>query len=70
MLKLVQVCTEVRPALDEELPSAYVEDFRYALFAMKLCIRFFTPTEMSICLLQDSWLNIRGFKCHTGKVSH
>ncbi|KAM1549345.1 hypothetical protein ACFX1Z_010409 [Malus domestica] len=28
-----QVCTEVRPALDEELPSAYVEEFRCALDA-------------------------------------
>lgn len=26
-----QVCTEVRPATDEELPSAYVEEFRSAL---------------------------------------
>ncbi|KAG5541558.1 hypothetical protein RHGRI_021408 [Rhododendron griersonianum] len=26
-----QVCTEVRPATDEELPSPYVEDYRYAL---------------------------------------
>lgn len=33
MLKLVQVCTEVRPALDEELPSAYVEEFRYAFLS-------------------------------------
>ncbi|GAV70636.1 F-actin_cap_A domain-containing protein [Cephalotus follicularis] len=28
-----QVCTEVRPATDEELPSAYIEEFRYALDA-------------------------------------
>ncbi|XP_024023116.1 F-actin-capping protein subunit alpha-like, partial [Morus notabilis] len=27
------VCTEVRPALDEELPSPYIEEFRYALDA-------------------------------------
>ncbi|KAH9689430.1 F-actin-capping protein subunit alpha [Citrus sinensis] len=26
-----QVCTEVRPATDEELPSAYVEEFRSAM---------------------------------------
>ncbi|XP_044468513.1 F-actin-capping protein subunit alpha [Mangifera indica] len=26
-----QVCTEVRPAADEELPSPYIEEFRYAL---------------------------------------
>eukprot|EP01018_Ginkgo_biloba_P006187 Gb_17838 [translate_table: standard] len=26
-----QVCTDVRPAADEELPSIYVEEFRYAL---------------------------------------
>lgn len=31
-----QVCTEVRPALDEELPSAYVEEFRCALDAEML----------------------------------
>lgn len=28
-----QVCTEVRPALDEELPSAYIEEFRFSLDA-------------------------------------
>ncbi|GMN43910.1 hypothetical protein TIFTF001_013109 [Ficus carica] len=28
-----QVCTEERPATDEELPSPYVEEFRYALDA-------------------------------------
>ncbi|KAF3785013.1 F-actin-capping protein subunit alpha [Nymphaea thermarum] len=28
-----QVCTEVRPAEDDELPSAYIEDFRSALDA-------------------------------------
>lgn len=28
-----QVCTEVRPAADEELPSAYVEEFRCAMDA-------------------------------------
>ncbi|XP_031250433.1 F-actin-capping protein subunit alpha [Pistacia vera] len=28
-----QVCTEVRPAADEELPSPYIEEFRYALDA-------------------------------------
>eukprot|EP01018_Ginkgo_biloba_P011250 Gb_32658 [translate_table: standard] len=26
-----QVCTDVRPAADEELPTIYVEEFRYAL---------------------------------------
>ncbi|XP_065852754.1 F-actin-capping protein subunit alpha [Euphorbia lathyris] len=28
-----QVCTAVRPAADDELPSAYIEDFRYCLDA-------------------------------------
>ncbi|GMH13144.1 hypothetical protein Nepgr_014985 [Nepenthes gracilis] len=28
-----QVCTEVRPAADEELPSPYIEEFRFALDA-------------------------------------
>jgi hypothetical protein len=28
--KLVQVCTDVRPAADEELSSPYIEEFRYA----------------------------------------
>ncbi|XP_020583809.1 F-actin-capping protein subunit alpha isoform X2 [Phalaenopsis equestris] len=31
-----QVCTKVRPASDEELPSAYVEEFRFTLDA-ELC---------------------------------
>lgn len=34
--KLAQVCTEVRPATDEELPSAYVEEFRYPLLLSSL----------------------------------
>lgn len=27
---IVQTCTDVRPADDEELPSAYIEEYRYA----------------------------------------
>lgn len=31
-----QVCTEARPAVDEELPSPYIEEYRYALDAEML----------------------------------
>uniref|UniRef100_A0A453AQI8 F-actin-capping protein subunit alpha n=1 Tax=Aegilops tauschii subsp. strangulata TaxID=200361 RepID=A0A453AQI8_AEGTS len=32
-----QTCTKLRPAADEELPSAYIEEFRYVISATFHC---------------------------------
>lgn len=39
---LTQVCEDARPANDEELPSSYIEEYRYALvlFLLKLLCCF------------------------------
>jgi hypothetical protein len=42
-----QKCTKLRPAADEELPSAYIEDFRYHNYA----ILFPKFLELHIALL-------------------
>lgn len=30
-VEFIQACKEVRPATDEELPSSYVEEYRYKM---------------------------------------
>ena len=41
-VKFIQVCKEVRPATDEELPSSYVEEYRYTLITFLFLNRCLT----------------------------
>lgn len=45
---MVQVCTEERPATDEELPSPYVEEFRYAFKVSWVEIIFYMANQESL----------------------